>query len=795
MNYQRVPALHGWSTLLPSADFETYSEAGFVWEDVPGHIEWRKSRKRKLPLANLPPEPIWIPPTKRLASLPGLSDQNRGLPAVGVRNYVQHPTFEILSLAYDLLDGRGVRRWIPNGQTYRITHNPNWDADGYWDNQTERWVNYHPWDLLDHIVCGGLLGGWNCVGFEWEVWNLYCVPTWGWPELRMEQCVDTMHKAAVSGYPRKLKNAGIILAAKHNRVDEPPQIIEKDAAGDTLIRKLTVPKNPTKANEALRWTPQTAAEDFERFYRYNETDVVSEISINRHIPDLSPRERRIALVSDRINARGMQIDVKAMEDCIAIVDQAFTKYEAELKWITNGRVTSANEVAKILTWVQQYYGIIFPNLDEDIVDKAVKDAAYPEPVRRVLLIRQKLGFGSVKKLYAMRAQVCADGRLRQQYAYAAAHTFLWNGQGVQMANLWKGKLDKPEKVDHALAVISSRNLEFVESVYGDALECVADCLRSLVIARPGCRLIASDYNAIQAVVTSALAGEKWRLDVFHTHGKIYEAMASQITGTPIETYLAYRKTNNKHHDDRQLGKLAVLSADFGAWIDGWKRFGAEELLGNDANIKRVINQVRARQPAITEFWGGQTRDKFTDHERPELYGLEGAAISAVLNRGTAYGYRGVRFMCYGDALYCVGPSNTDPLIYHQPELRPSTRSYASPWELELNYYGWNSNQMKGAVGWIKQYLYGGVETQNIVAKESREFQADSLCTLDETDIYLPVMQTHDEIVCEVENGKGNTAEYLSIVNATKPYAVDDWGRPWPIRAPGAEETQRHGKWE
>ena len=787
MIYQRVPALHGWSTLIPSADFETYSEAGFRWGEIPGHIVWRKSRKRKLPLTPIPPKPVWIEPTRRLASLPGLADTSTGLPAVGVRNYVQHPTFEVLSLAYNLLDGRGTQCWVPKWCT------------GKWKEQLIARCfgenDWQPWELLKHVACGGPLGGWNCVGFEWEVWNFYCVPTWGWPELRMEQCVDTMHKAAVVSYPRKLKNAGIVLAAKHNTFFKPNEIIQKDPVGDELVKKLTVPKNPTKANPALRWTPKTAAEDFTKFYRYNGTDVDSEISINRHIPDLSPRERRIALVSDRINERGMQIDTKAMDDCISIVDQIFAREESRLSQITNGRVKSGSENAKMLAWMSEIHGITLPKLDKDTVEDSLKRIGLPDAVRQVLKIRQTLAFSSVAKLYAMRAQVCADGRLRQQYAYAAAHTFLWNGQGVQMANLWKGKLDKPEKVEHALAVISSRSLDYVESVYGDALECIADCLRSLVIARPGSRLIASDYNAIQAVVTSALAGEKWRLDVFHTHGKIYEAMASMITGTPLETYLAYRKENGKHHDDRQLGKLAVLSADFGAWISGWKRFGAEEILGSDQAIKKVILKVRDLMPAITEFWGGQTRGKFTNNERPELFGLEGAAISAVLNRGVAYGYRGVRFQASGDALYCMPPGDGDPLIYHQPELRPSRRDYANPWELELSYYGWNSNQQKGPIGWIEQFLYGGVETQNAVAKVAREFQADALCNLDETGIYLPVMHTHDEIVTEVENGRGSASEYLAIVNAGKPWAVDDWGRPWPIRAPGAEETQRHGKWE
>lgn len=768
---------------MPSCDFETYSEAGYRWIHIPGYYKWMKRRiSRKNPLP-LPPVPKWVEPKVELDNLPGLNGDNHGLGAVGVRNYVQHPTFEILSLVYDLLDGRGRHHWVPNEETFRI-------GDG---GESLIIGNNQPWPLLDHVAAGRPLGGWNILGFEWEVWNQYCVPKWNWPVLRMEQCQDTMDKAAVSGYPRALKNVGKVL--NRGALIGQLKVVEKDPAGERLIKTLTVPREPTGANPALRLTPKIAPSEFAALYRYNDTDVVAEMQANYYIPDLSPREQRVSLMSARMNERGMQINTAALEDCICVMEQVFEKYNAELSVITNGAVRKGTESAKMLNWFRRAHGVHFDKFDKDVVAAAIDDKGLPEAVRRVAKIRQIMAFSSVAKLYPMRAQVCADGRLRHQYAYAAAHTFLWNGQGVQMANLWKGKLDKPEKVERALAVIASRSLEFVESVYGDALEVIADCLRSLVIAKPGHRLIASDYSAIQAVVTSALAGEKWRLDVFHGHGQIYLAMASQITGTPVEYYVEYRKQHGKHHDDRQLGKLAVLSADFGAWIPGWKRFGAEDILGSDENIKRTILAVRTKQPAVTELWGGQTRGKFTDNERPELFGLEGAAISAVLDRGQCYGYRGIRFACFGDALYCMPPGDGDPLIYHQPELCPSDRPYASPWELELSYYGWNSNPKKGAPGWIKMFLYGGVETQNVVAKVAREFQADALCVLEDTGVYMPVMQTHDEVVTEVEDGKGNCQEYLSIVNAGKPWAVDDWGRPWPIKAPGAEETQMHGKWE
>lgn len=740
---QQFPAMHGLHTVLPVLDWETYSEAGFRWVDVSGYTKQLKHKT------------VWVPPTVKLASLEGFADSDRGLSTVGVYNYVTHPTFEVLSLAYDLKDGFGKRFWKPGRP--------------------------EPIELTQHARQQGLLKSWN-FGFEWYVWNLYCAPKWGWPPLNENQVRCVMAESALAGFPRSLKNAGKVLNLQN----------QKDPEGEALIRKLTVPKNPTKANPALRWTEATAPLDFQKFYAYNVQDIVAEDEASSRIPDLPPRELEIWRVDQRINRRGVQLDTKAMADCIAIVEQCTQKYWAQLRDVTGGRVETHSEVAETLNWLRDQ-SVYLDNLDQDTVDEQLKLVHSPG-VHQVLKIRQLLSYGSVKKLYAMRAQVCADGRLREQYAFSAAHTHLWNGQDVQLANVYKGKLDKPEKVEQALACIASRSLDYVEGIYGNALECVADCLRSIPIAAPGHRLITTDFNAIQAVITAALAGEKWILDVFHTHGKIYEAMASQLTGRPLQFYLDWKNQTGAHHPERQThGKIPTLASYFGAWIGGWKRFGAEEL-GTDEDIKQMILEVRAKIPRVAELWGGQTRDKFTNQERPELYGLEGAAISAVKDRGVCYGYRGIRFITYNDILYCAVPGDHSPLVYHAPKLARSTRSYASPWELELTYKGWNSNPKKGPKGWIDMKLYGGVLTQNVVAKTAREYQADALVTL-ECEGYPVVMHTHDEQGTEVPFGVGSPEGQLEIVNRKKPWAIDDWGRPWPVKCADADETLRGGKWE
>lgn len=750
----RIVAEASYSTIHSDFDFETYSEGGLVYDAVNGK---------------------WV-------SLPGLSAQKRGLKAIGVYNYVTHPTFEVLSLAWNLKDGRGVRWWRPNPQI------PQRNAPRFIPGLIN---DYHPQELLDYVAAGGIVEAFN-VMFEWRVWNFYCVPVWGWPELPIEQIRCCMAKSKAAGYPEALDDVGIVLKL----------VNKKDPDGDRLIRKLTMPRNPTKGNPALRWTPFTATEDFEKFYEYNRQDIRTEAEASLKIPDLSPREFEIWKMDFRINARGMQVDLKAVDDCIAIMEQCFLKYNSELQCLTNYTVSNSSEVQKMLEWMARR-GVTLYSLDEEALEKALARTDYPKDVLRVLRIRQMLGFGSVKKLYAFRSFASREGRLYDQYSYHGAHTGLWNGRGVQVANLYSGIFKKPEEVERALGIMSTRCLELLEYEYlgTDPLEVVASCLRSMIVAKPGHRLISADFSAIQAVVTSCLANEQWRIDVFRTHGKIYEMQAAMLTGKTLEYYLDYRKQNGKHHEDRQnFGKIPVLSADFGAWIDGWKQFGADKL-GDDNYIKQLILKTRAAIPNIVEMWGGQTRNKFNRapdgryaEEYAQLYGLEGAAISAILEPGRAFGYRGIVYQMHEDILYCKPPSGGF-IRYHSPRLARSEKPYASQWDLNMSYLGWNSNANKGASGWMRMFLYGGVQTQNVVSHESREIQADALLAL-EARGYPVVMHTHDEQVTEPINGFGSVEDYLETVRGSLPkWAICDDGQPWPIKVPDAWEAPRYGKWE
>ncbi len=713
--------------MTPVFDFETVSYAGYIWDITAG--KW--------------------------ASLPGFSAQKRGLGAVGVRVYVEHPSFCPQLLAYDLTpqyDGATAVQW-EYGMSFDVLA-----------------------PLFYHVATGGLLEAHNAE-FEREVWNYFCVPQWRWPRLTIEQQRCSAVKSRAAGYPGKLADVATVL-------DTP---IKKDKDGDRLMRIFSIPRNPTKKDPRVITLPHEAPEEWARYKAYNLTDIRSEHQVSERVPDLPPDEQRRWFLDQHINDRGMAVDSVGIENSIAIVEQSYAKYGAEFGALTGG--IEPTELKQLQGWLAGR-GVHVYDMTEKSITDALADPFEDEAAHRALTIRQMLGSASVKKLYALRAQTASDGRVHGMYLMHATHHGRTGGYGPQPANLYKGEWHTPDEVDAALRVLSTRSLPAVEAAYPgkSPLEVVNNCLRSLFVAAPGKQLISSDYTAIEGVVLAALAGEEWILEVFRSHGMYYEAQIARMTGRPLQEFIDHKKQTGKHHPLRQQGKLAVLSGGYASWINGWKKFGADEYYNGDAEIKAAILAYRDSVPAIVEFWGGQTRNKFKWNECQELYGLEGAAILAVQNPGHAYRVGLIAFQMAGDCLYMQLPSGRF-IRYHTPRLRTATRPYASPWELALTYWGWNSNPEKGPPGWTQQDLYGGVLTQNATGGTARDIMMHGMENV--TALGYPiVMHTYDEAVGEVPLGFGSVEEFESGLNDMPAYA-----KGWPIRAKGGWAGPRYGKWD
>lgn len=717
----------GVSTILPDMDFETYSPAGFEWD---------------------PEQCKFLSP--RGASI-------KGLPVTGAARYTEHPEAEVLCLAYNLKDGSGAKLWVPGEPL--------------------------PEDLLNYISSGNLIEAWN-VAFEYWVWNNICVPKYNFPPLSPLQIRCAAAKSRAHALPGSLDPAGEVVNIKN----------KKDKDGKRLINKFSIPRNPTLKNKSLRILPTDDPQDANNLYHYCLRDIEAESELSSKTPDLSESELKFWQCDHAINVRGIQIDMPLINNCINILEQAYKKYNEELCQITDGQVKSASQLPNLKKWLISQ-GITVDKLAAE--DLSILKKTVPldrTEIHRVLDIREMTGSASVKKLYAMANQVTRDNRLHDLFIYHSARTGRAAGTGPQPQNLpnsgpmikeckcgkyyrnescnWCGAVDSksyewnPRAVEDAIEILNTGSLECVEYYFGNAVEIISSCLRGMFIAAPSKDLICSDYSAIEAVVLAALAGEQWRLDVFNTHGKIYETSASKITGTSLEEYELYKASSGVHHPDRKLGKVAELASGYQGAVGAWKAFGADEFFTDEVILEKV-KAWRAASPNIVRLW----------------YGLEKAATSAVLNPGEEFDYRGIKYVCKQDVLYCKLLSGR-LITYHKPILSPHEKFEG---KLSLSFEGWNTNPKYGSMGWVRMSTYGGKLTENVVQATARDILANAVINLEEAG-YPVVLHVHDEIVVEVKEGKGSIEEMEAIMNT-----MPEWAKGWPVKAKGGWRAKRYNK--
>jgi len=771
------------STVHPSADFETYSEAGYYFDYV----------KQK-----------WHGP-------PFASQKGKGLNVVGAAVYATHPTTEVLTLVYNLKDGRGPQLWRPDlGQ---------------------------PYDLLEHVGRGGLVEAWNS-GFEWWVWNYVCTRRYGWRPLTIEQMRCAMAKARAFAYPGSLGIAGGVMNLH----------IQKDKDGARLLKLFSMPRDPTKADKRLRITMADAPADAQKLIDYCAIDTMSEDEAASRCPDLQGEELEYWIVDQYINRRGVHVDADSLNACAHMVELVLQRYDAEMNQLTGGRVTAASQLPSLKLFLRDcgvYMRDGKGSTDEAAMQEILKAPQLHPAAKRAVEIRLMAGSASVKKVFNMKNILSPWQRLHDLFNYHGARTGRPTGEGPQPTNLpkagpsvlkclcgrhtgshlsacvWCGmpfppgkkKADwGPDAMEDVLQVIKTGDLSLVERVYSDGLKCVSGCLRGLFTAAPGHDLIASDFSSIEGVVTACLAGEQWRVDMFATHGKAYELGVSKITGIPFAEIMAHagftdttspqwwqkREFKGPHHPMRQtIGKVSELASGFGGGVGAWLRFMADcdpPMTMPEDEIKEGIKKWRAASPAIVEFWGGQER-RIGYHRVPELYGLEGMAISAILTPGRQFPvmrkngtHSGITFHYDGAVLYCLLPSGRY-LHYHNPVLSPNMKGWGG--EYELSYEGYNTNALMGPTGWVRMDTYGGKLCENVVQACARDIQRHASVNC-ERQSYPIVLHVYDEIVAEVPQGFGSVEGLETIMGTMPAWAVYD-GKPWPIKAAGGWRGLRYRK--
>ena len=749
-----IPAGLWQSTVLADLDFETYSEAGYVWRE--GDRKWISAGVKGSP----------------------------GLKAVGAPAYAEHPTTEVMSLTYNLKDGRGPRLWMPGDPP--------------------------PLDLFAHIASGKLLEAYNSM-FEFLIWHYVCTRM-GWPPLDLRQLRCAAAKARAFSLPAPLD-----LSAKHVGTH-----LKDKTKGRRVIKRYCCPRNPTAKDDRRRIRPEEEWEKGIELHQYCLDDIRAESAVSAFTPDLSASELEVWLQDQVTNFRGIQVDVKMADSMIKILDIALATYNQQVVELTDGAVSQTSEVKKTREWLATR-GVFVEELDEDAVTEALRHVTPDSLEAQVLELRRRSASAGVKKLYALRRQASVDERVRGLFIYYRAHTGRWSSEGLQLQNIQSGgplmgqcgackhyfplahtshclacAVGDPLEGEHewsaetaesCIQLLASGNYSEATHYYGSQLfSIMGGCIRGLIIAAPGKELLCSDYSAIEAVVIAMLAGEQWRIDVFNTHGKIYEMCAAKITGVPFEEMMEYKaRTGQSHPHRKPFGKVPELASGYGGWIGAWNQFGADEFFSQD-EIKKNILKWRDDSPAIVELWGGQYRkhpDKWQFEW--ELYGCEGMAIKAVLEPGTWFTYKWLRYGVFNDILYCLLPSGRC-ISYHQPQLTTvNSRMDKKLLQYSLSHMIYNTNSKKGRIGWTRVETYGGMLVENATQAVARDIIAHAMPKLEAAG-YPVVAHVHDEVISEVDAGFGSIEEFESIM-----MDLPDWAAGWPIKAAGGWRGHRYRK--
>lgn len=540
-------------------------------------------------------------------------------------------------------------------------------------------------------------------------------------------------QAAMLALPRSLEDVGAVLGLEKQKMKE----------GKELIKYFCMPCKPTKTNGGrMRNLPCHAPEKWELFKTYCKRDVDVEKAVRyklRNFP-IPESEMEVYRLDQEINDRGVLVDRKLVEQAVAgdlLHKEIVTKRAYELTGLEN-----PNSVAQIKGWLGEK-GVDVDSLSKQAVMEMIEET--DGEVEELLRLRLLMAKTSVKKYEAIERSVCSDGRVHGLLQfYGANRTGRWAGRLVQVQNLPQNHI-----VDLELArnLVKQGRFEDVELFYDSTPRVLSELIRTAFIPKAGYRFLVADFSAIEARVLAWLSGEQWRLDVFASHGKIYEASASAMFHVPIEEI-------TKGSPLRQKGKISELALGYGGSVGALTSMGALDMGLKEEELPSLVSVWRSANPHITKFW----------------WDVDAAAIKAVTEKKETKAGR-ITFEYKSGILFAELPSGRR-LAYVKPRMA-------------VNKFGRNGLTYEGigeSEKWCRIETYGPKLVENIVQGTARDILAEAMLGLKKKGFAI-VMHVHDEAVLEVPEGISSVEEVCGIM-AQQP----KWAEGLPLRADGYECT-------
>lgn len=627
------------------------------------------------------------------------------LKTAGAWAYGEHETTAVLVMAYNM--GGHTNIWTP--------------------------PQVFPYEIIDAIKSGHKICAHNA-GFEMAIFNTalrrQCYDI---PNLKPTNFICTAARARAYGLPGALEDVADLLGLS----------VRKDKQGKALLAKFSKP-NYTKAKGFYRVMPSDAPEEFEQLKAYCSNDVAVEMAVDKHVPHLSHMEQAVWEVCQEINARGVCVDVEAIHKAQAIIDIETEILDDEVYRLTEGEVPSARAHIALARWLKERWAPTKGLNKSDTLELLDSDA--PPVVKELAKIRQATAKSSTAKLNSMLKAKCKDDRIRDMFMYHGASTGRWAGRRVQLQNMPRPMMSD-KKVDQAFRVISKlppeQARDELDMFYGPTLQVMSDCLRGFLIPAPKRSFFACDYSAIEARVLAWLAGQEETLEVFRTHGKLYEHTAAGIYNIHID------KINKSQ---RQIGKVASLALGYGGGVGAFQSMAKNYGLHvPDETADDIKNKWREANRVTVNYW----------------YSLEDAAIRAMVDRGKEFSAghkdRRVTFKFVRDVLRCILPSGRG-VHYFKPRLQEVMK-----WgrmRTEIQYL--RKNSVTNKVEWTS--IYGGLIAENVTQAVSRDILAWALVKLARQK-YDIVLHAHDEIVIEISKIQ-HTSMIKRLMIEPLPWAKD-----------------------
>jgi len=639
------------------------------------------------------------------------------LTVTGAEPYARDPSTDVWCAAY-AFDDLPVELWLPGQQC--------------------------PAEITEHVEAGRTVVCHN-FSFEYNITRHIMAPRYGWPVIQPTQVHDTCAEAFALAIPGKLENAAAALGLD----------AQKDMKGHRLMLQMCQPRSIGADERPIWWDDQ---ERRERLYAYAKMDVEAERELYSRSRRLSRDEHNTFVLDHKINERGVYIDQPLVRASLALIDAERARMNKRMSDITGGVVGTYTQTAALTAWVVSM-GVPAVSIAKDQIKLMSKDETVPAIVNEALAIRAEANKSSTAKLTAMLGGISSDGRVKHLHQYHAATTGRWGGRKIQTQNLPRGTLKSEADIEAAVAAIMRGDSGYMDNFCGGVMSGISSCIRAMITAAPGNKLITSDFSNIEGRVLAWLAGEEWKLKAFSDFDKgigadLYRLAYAKSFNIPVEDVTG---------DQRQVGKCQELALGFGGGVGAFQSMAKIYGVSVDEKAANGIkNAWRSAHPETVEFWSA----------------IESAALFALSNTGSlghcGTGKRAITYRKSGSFLLCKLPSGRE-IVYPYAQLV----EVETPWgELRdgLSYKTQGINKK-----WITHQTWYGELVENVVQAVARDCLADAMHRVEAAG-YPIVMHVHDEIVSEVrDNGKRTLAEFERVMGE-----VPVWAEGMPIAVSGWE---------